>query len=264
MTTPGTDRTVLRTAAYADRTKLDDRRNIYSYREPQFDLVDAVLDRLSLAPGDAVLDVGCGPGTYLAALGRRIEGLRGVGADLSSGMLWSARDAGVDAVAVADATALPFTAASFDAVMANHMLYHVEDIDGAVRELRRVTRSGGCVLAVTNALAHFAEFDALLAEVSGQDGLWRPSHRFTLDNGVARFETVFAEVEVVRFEGELHVPEVDPVMRFARSMRDLSGGGYDDDRWEQLMDAFERRVEQVVATDGEFVTRAESGVLIGR
>jgi ubiquinone/menaquinone biosynthesis C-methylase UbiE len=255
---------VLRTAAYRDSRKLDDRRNIYSYRVPAFDLIEAVLDQLALHRGDRVLDVGCGPGTYLAALARRTDGLRRVGVDLSPGMLGSARKAGIDAVLVTDATALPFEGARFDAVMANHMLYHVEDIDGAVRELRRVTRAGGCVLAVTNARAHFAEFDALLAEVSGRDAWWRPSHRFTLENGVARFEIVFDSVSVVRFEGELRVPDVAPVMRFARSMRDLSGGGYDDSAWATLMHDLEQRVGDVIAAAGEFVTYTESGVLVCR
>ncbi len=60
---------------------------------------------------------------------------------------------------------------------------------------------------------------------SGRAGWWRPSHRFSLDNGRRYLEAAFDEVEVVDFVGELHVPDAEPVMRFARSMRDLSGEG---------------------------------------
>ncbi len=261
---PGTDRTVLRTAAYADADKLDDRRNIYAYRQPEFDLVDSVLDQLPVDGACRVLDMGCGPGTYSARLLDRSSTVSPVAVDLSTGMLAAARAAGVAAVASADVTHLPFADDTFDAVMANHMLYHVDPIDSAVAEAHRVLRSGGVFLAVTNALAHFAEFDAVLAEVSGRDGWWRPSHRFTLDNGRPYLEAEFDRVDVVDFVGELHVPEAGPVLRFARSMRDLSGEGYDDDQWEALMQRFEARIEDIVASDGEFFTRTDTGVFVCR
>jgi len=260
---PGTDRTVMRTAAYADPGKLDDRRSIYAFRWPKFDLVESVLDQLSVPRGGRVVDVGCGPGTYAAALLARDASLRVTGVDLSVGMLAAARDAGIRGVAC-DAVRLPYRTPTFDAVMANHMLYHVEHIDDAVAEFRRVLRPGGALLAVTNAQQHFAEFDALLAEVSGRDGWWRPSHRFVLDNGRRYLEGVFDAVDTVRFDGELRVPEVEPVMRFARSMRDLSGEGYDDAAWDALMRDFERTVTDVIASEGEFRTRTDTGVFICR
>jgi SAM-dependent methyltransferase len=260
---PGTDRTVLRTAAYADAGKLDDRRSIYAFRWPKFDLVESVLDQLSVPRGGRVLDVGCGPGTYSAALRARDASLRVTGVDLSVGMLAAARGAGVMGVAC-DAVRLPYGVSTFDAVMANHMLYHVERIADAVAEFRRVLHPGGVLLAVTNAQQHFAEFDALLAEVSGRDGWWRPSHRFVLDNGRPYLEAAFDAVDTVRFDGELRVPDVEPVMRFARSMRDLSGEGYDDVAWDALMRDFERAVTQVIASEGEFRTRTDTGVFICR
>ena len=261
---PGTDRTVLRTGAYADPAKLDDRRNIYAYREPQFDLVDSVLDQLYIEPAARVLDMGCGPGTYSARVRARWPDVTAVGVDLSVGMVAAARAAGVTNAASTDVTDLPFADDTFDAVMANHMLYHVERIDRAVAEAHRVLRAGGVFLAVTNARAHFAEFDALLADVSGQDGWWRPSHRFILDNGRPFLEAEFEQVDVVDFIGALHVPEPEPVIRFARSMRELSGGGYSDDDWEALMVRFAERVEEIVLRDGEFFTRTDTGVFVCR
>jgi ubiquinone/menaquinone biosynthesis C-methylase UbiE len=255
---------VLRTAAYADAGKLDDRRNIYAYRRPTFDLIESVLDQFALAAGARVLDVGCGPGSYLAALAACDASFVVTGMDLSAGMLDTARDAGIAQLAVGDATALPFADDAFDGVMANHMLYHVEHIDQAVSELRRVLHADGVLLAVTNATAHFAEFDALLAEVSGRDGWWRPSHRFTLDNGLPYVERAFDRVDVVHFVGQLHVPLAEPVVRFARSMRDLSGEGYDDASWEALMAAFEQRVADVIASEGEFRAHTETGVFVCR
>jgi ubiquinone/menaquinone biosynthesis C-methylase UbiE len=187
-----------------------------------------------------------------------------VGADLSMGMLRSARDAGTERLVTTEAVRLPFQDHSFDAAMANHMLYHVDPILEAVSELRRVLRPGGTLLAVTNSRTHFTEFDALLAEVSGRDGWWRPSHRFTMENGGPLLEAEFEQVDTVSFGGQLQVPAVEPVVRFARSMRALSGEGYSDAEWEELMLAFADAVERVIDEVGEFRTRTDTGVFVCR
>jgi ubiquinone/menaquinone biosynthesis C-methylase UbiE len=260
----GTDTDVLRNDAYADRRNLDDRRNIYEFRRPRFDLVESVLDLLVVEPGGRVLDLGCGPGIYLAALAARDPSSVLVGADLSLGMLGSARDGGTNRVVNIEAVRLPFRDDAFDAAMANHMLYHVDPIPDAAREVRRVLRPGGAFLAVTNSRAHFNEFDALLAELSGRDGWWRPSHRFTMDNGGEPLSMAFDRVETVSFCGQLHVPTAEPVVRFARSMRALSGEGYSDDEWEDLMNAFAVAVGQVIERDGEFRILTDTGVFVCR
>jgi SAM-dependent methyltransferase len=262
----GTDREVLRGAAYADSSKLEDRRAIYRYREPRFDLVEAVLDLVAVPVGGRVLDLGCGPGVYLAASRAREPLRRQVGVDLSVGMLDEARHRLADAahLLAADAVALPFDGASFDGVLANHMLYHVPEIGQAVAEVRRVLCEGGTFLAVTNSIRHFEEFDALLAQVAGRGGWWRPSHRFTLENGGEHLERCFDDVQTFHFEGELRVPDAEPVLRFARSMRDLSGEGYDDAGWHALMTRFESAVAEVIAAEGAFRTRTDTGVLVCR
>jgi SAM-dependent methyltransferase len=261
----GTDRDVLRGAAYADSRKLEDRRSIYDYREPAFDLVQSVLDIVAVPAGGRVLDLGCGPGVYVAASAAREARRRHVGVDLSVGMLTEARGraAGVPVVC-ADAIGLPFAGASFDGVLANHMLYHVREIGRAVAEVRRVLRPGGTFLAVTNSIHHFEEFDAMLARVAGRGGWSRPSHRFTLENGGEHLEACFDQVQVVDFEGELRVPDVEPVARFARSMRDLSGEGYDDATWRELMERFESAVAEVIADEGVFRTRTHTGAFVCR
>ena len=94
--------------------------------------------------GADVLEVGCGTGLIL----ERVAGFanRAVGIDLSPGMLAHARSRGLD-VAEASATELPYPDASFDVVYSFKVLAHVEDIRTAMREMARVTRPGGHVLA---------------------------------------------------------------------------------------------------------------------
>lgn len=94
--------------------------------------------------GKSVLEVGCGTGLLLERVARFAAAAHGI--DLSAGMLDRARARGL-AVTEAPATALPFDDASFDVAYSFKVLAHIPDIAGALREMARVVRPGGLVLA---------------------------------------------------------------------------------------------------------------------
>jgi ubiquinone/menaquinone biosynthesis C-methylase UbiE len=111
-----------------------------------------MLERMALAPGEAVLEVGCGPGTdvfdmvdFVGPTGRL------VGLDASEAMITEARRrASEHQVAVTfevgDVTALPFPDASFDVCRAARLLEHLPDAARALSEITRVTRKGGRIV----------------------------------------------------------------------------------------------------------------------
>jgi SAM-dependent methyltransferase len=90
-----------------------------------------------------VLDVGCGIGLMHRCLGE-VEELHGV--DVSAASVERARreNPAVE-YAVADAAALPYDDGAFDVAFAVGLVHHVppRERDEVLRELRRVTRSGG-------------------------------------------------------------------------------------------------------------------------
>jgi SAM-dependent methyltransferase len=95
-----------------------------------------------------VLDVGCGPGALTTELVRRL-GAEGVAAiDPSEPFVEAARDRhpGVD-VRLGPAESLPFADAEFDAAIAQLVVHFMADPVGGLREMARVTRSGGVVAA---------------------------------------------------------------------------------------------------------------------
>src|SRR4051794_34811787 len=100
---------------------------------------------LAVAPGERVLDVGCGPGFYCAELLVEV-GPNGsvVGLDRSPEMLALAakRCAGHDNVEfqTATATSLPVEDATFDAALCVQVLEYVRDVRGALAELYRALR----------------------------------------------------------------------------------------------------------------------------
>ena len=100
--------------------------------------------------GESVLDVGCGPGSLLEELAASNGPRRIVGIDASPLYAAAARERLRDrrvVVLAADACALPFPDASFDAALSQLVLQFVPDPDGALAEMARVVRPGGTVAA---------------------------------------------------------------------------------------------------------------------
>jgi ubiquinone/menaquinone biosynthesis C-methylase UbiE len=96
------------------------------------------------ATGKTVLEVGCGTGLILHRTARFAR--HAIGLDLSGGMLVKAQQRGLH-VMQASATALPLPDASVDVAYSFKVLAHIPDIQGALREMARVVRPGGWVLA---------------------------------------------------------------------------------------------------------------------
>ncbi len=116
-------------------------------------------DRLceSIPPGSTVLDAGCGSGRiFQYQLG---EGCRIIGFDLGTEL----RDnPNLDDRLQADILRLPFAAASFDAVLASHLMEHLPQPERALSEVARVLRPGGRFLLLTPNRFHYVPLVASL------------------------------------------------------------------------------------------------------
>ncbi len=95
------------------------------------------------APGERVLDVGCGEGHLAAGLAH--AGAEVVGIDVADEPLRRARVRypELDLRMVAPEEPGRWQDASFDAVWAGEMIEHVTDTGAWLSEVRRVLRSGG-------------------------------------------------------------------------------------------------------------------------
>jgi ubiquinone/menaquinone biosynthesis C-methylase UbiE len=117
---------------------------------------DRLVRLARLEPGQSVLDIGCGTGTLAMAAKRRVGPFGSVhGIDASPEMIArarkKARKAGVDVTFTNGVVeGLPFPDEHFDTVLSTLMLHHLPRAarEQCVREIRRVLKPGGRVLAV--------------------------------------------------------------------------------------------------------------------
>lgn len=110
-----------------------------------------VRQALAAAPGQRIIDIGCGPGFYIAELLEDVGDTGSVlGVDPSAAMLAAAAQRCTSssnaAFSLAEATALPSDDASFDGAISVQVLEYVADIPAALREMARVLRPRGRVV----------------------------------------------------------------------------------------------------------------------
>lgn len=255
---------------YDDAEKLRIRIDTHErFSERRDTFFDWMLPHIAPEAGLALLDIGSGPGVYhsaLAALGVRV-----IATDQSAGMTREvhaqAARLGLDAGVVrADAVALPFAGRSFDRVMANHMLYYVEDQKSALEEMRRVLRPGGRVILATNAANTQAALDGLheracraLGYVPGA----RDGSSFTLSD-FPLVQSVFASARVYAREDAFVFREAAPAIRYYGSgvIDVIVPPPEDNSHRAPLLALVGREIEEIIARDRVFRVAKNTGCFV--
>lgn len=223
----GSDQHYLLTNQYKDASNLNARIALHErFSTNPYDWHRWVFEQIHIAPQASILELGCGPGKLWLNNAERIpDGWQVTLTDFSPGMLQENRR-NLHAVPhsfmyrVVDAQSLPFADETFDAVIANHMLYHVPNHAKAIAEVRRVLRPEGRFYAATNGEGHLRELDMLGQRVVADVEIYTGErHSFTLENGAEELAREFAHVELRIMEGNLVVTEVEPIIAFIRSTR---------------------------------------------
>jgi ubiquinone/menaquinone biosynthesis C-methylase UbiE len=189
-------------------------------------LVEPLLDDASVAAGTRVLDVATGPGYVAGQAAKR--GASVIGVDVAEAMLALARRLypGLD-FRKADAHALPFDDAYFDAVLGNFVILHLGRPEHAVAEFVRVLAPGGKLALTAWDRPDRARFLGVFLDAVAEAGATPPEDvpvgpdffRFSVD---AEFETLLREQGL----------EESRVRTIAFTLRVSSSG---DELWDGLL-----------------------------
>lgn len=261
---------------YRDSTNLGARIRLHERfsTNPQ-GLHPWLLEQVNLHGQAEVLELGCGIGSFWITNGDRFPpGWRVTLTDLSPGMLEEAERRLGDhplrfRFATAAAEALPFPDASFDAVFAHFMLYHVDDRLLAVRQMARVLRPGGQLYAATNGARHMVEARILAMEaglMALNDVEVGDAAAFSLENGAEQLRTGFPDVVSRRYADSLVVSEAEPLLAYIlsspqiqRTLADLDAG-----EREHRVTTLRQRIDEQLARDGKITVTKDSGLFIAR
>jgi ubiquinone/menaquinone biosynthesis C-methylase UbiE len=257
-----TDLQYLKTDQYRDSSNLDARVVLHErFSTNPYGWFQWVFDVLLKIPRDAaILELGCGP-AYLwkENINRIPAGWHITLSDLSPGMLDAAwRNLVVTGRAFQfkeiDAQSIPFEDETFDALIANHMLYQVPDCARALSEIQRVLKPKGRLFATTIGKEHLKEITDWVRGINpGTDfDVFRSS--FTLDNGFEQLTQLFPQVTQSRYSDTLQVTEVKPILDFI-----LSASRAEEISEEKLAN-LANELEQRLKEKGKILISKESGL----
>jgi ubiquinone/menaquinone biosynthesis C-methylase UbiE len=116
-----------------------------------------------------------------------------------------------------DAQEIPYEDETFDAVIANHMLYHVPDRPKACGEIRRVLKTDGHLFATTIGQDHLKEIASWIKRLDPGIDFVSFGSPFTLENGFEQLRKFFPQVMLSRYPDSLQVTEVKPIIAFIHS-----------------------------------------------
>ncbi len=138
--------------------------------------------------------------------------------DISEGMLRDARRNLMSCsnrdftYVVADAAHLPFADNRFDLILANHVLFYLDNPMDALKEIKRVLNPNGVLIASTYGEHHMEEVTSLARGFDERitlsaDNLYL---HFGKENGAAILSSCFQDVTWINYEDSLFVTEAAP------------------------------------------------------
>jgi len=248
---------------YRDASNLTARIRLHErFSTNPYNLQLWIFDHFDLPAQARILELGCGPGQlWLNNIHRIPPGWEITLSDFSPGMLEKVRrnlDGSTQQFELEriDAQSIPFPPESFDAVIANYMLYHVPDRPQALSEIRRVLRPGGRFYAATVGDGHMKELDELVNTFDS--AVSAPSDNlvgaFSLENGREQLEAWFGSVVLHRFEDGLVVTEAEPLVEYVQSSTF---------RWalsDERVEAFRSFLEEELGRHGVIYITKETGL----
>jgi len=245
---------------YVENDTLSTRLSLHErYSVNRYGWANWVFDQYTFAEGVRVLELACGTAAIWKNRGPRLPGNRHIVlSDISPTMVAKARDllSGCNGFSFEriDIQDIPHADASFDVVIANHMLYHVPDKDRALAEVRRVLKPGGRFYCTTIGKHTLKELQPIYRKLEGKACFsYSENVSFTLENGDGLLRRFFSQVERRDYLDALEVTDVDDLMAYIQSYNEVPDAASDELR---------ALVKEGFSADGVFRISKEQGMFI--
>ena len=229
-----------------------------------------VFDQFEKKPNLKILELGCGTGMLWQVNGPRIpDDWEITVSDFSEGMLQQTRQ-NLQSLKKQfqyeqiDADNIPFPDAHFDIVIANHMLYHVPNLNQALSEIGRVLKPDGTLYASTIGANNMREMKQLLYQFlqnhSYEEALGSVEKNFSLDNGKEILQQYFQDIRIVKYENSLVITEPQLLVDYVLSCNGLKLGV--EVLPEYRMKEFLGYMDNLMNVNGQILITTESGMFI--
>lgn len=247
---------------YIKKDTLSTRISLHDkYSVNKYGWANWVFDRYEFTEGMKVLELACGTGVIWQNREARIpKGVNIILSDYSPIMVEKAKALlsaqGSFTFEQIDIQNIPYDDASFDVVIANHMLYHVPDKDKALLEVYRVLKQGGRFYCTTTGKGSLRELQEIYLKLEGKASfMFAKNISFTLENGYEILNKYFDETECMRYIDSLEVTDIGDLVAYIKSYNNIP---------EAVEDELYALVKNSFSDDGVFRISKEHGIFISR
>jgi len=239
---------------YENSSNLKARINIHElFSINKYGWMPYFFEQINLKGKMKILELGCGDGSLWVKNYEKLpKNIDITLTDFSPGMLEDAKNnlgkmQKRFKFKIVDAETIPYKDETFDVVIANHMLYHVNDIDKAFSEIYRALKKGGVFYAATVGKSHMKEMRSIVSEL-GVDMVttksFEATEKFQLENGMDIFKKWFKDIKLTRYDDGLFVTEATPLLDYILSMPGNTDRNFSSEEKKYIIDFLEKRIKE--------------------
>ena len=249
---------------YAKQDNLDIRVNIHKkYSKNKLGFNNWIFSNYQITNEVKVLELGCGTGELWKSNSDSIDKMKQlVITDFSKDMVKTTKSVigNRDNVnyGIMDIQKIAFENETFDIVIANMLLHHVNDIPNALSEVNRVLKTGGIFYCATFGENGVVDYLASLFKDEVNQDLENKS--FTLQNGKRYLSRYFNSVDTLLYDDELQVTSTDDLVKYIQSFKGISEIGSLEEEIirKRLESEFNNGMLIIPKEYGMFIARKES------
>ncbi len=245
---------------YKNAKNLNDRIRLHEkYSTNSQGWFNWLFEKIDFSKVNRLLELGCGNGKLWQENKIDLRNREIFLSDISEGMVEEVRNKlGSDFnCIVADAEKIPFKDAYFDSIIANHVLFYLNDLNQGLKEISRVLKPNGVLYCSTYGKSHMKEITDIVQSFDSR--IYLSNHSlydvFGLENGEDILKKYFTSVQRMDYQDSLEITESKPLIDYIMSCH-----GNQNEILGPKLNEFKEYIEEILKKDGKIVVTKEAGL----
>lgn len=247
---------------YKNAKNLNDRIRLHEkYSTNKQGWFNWLFNQIDFSRVNRLLELGCGNGKLWQENKIDLRNREIFLSDISEGMVEEVRNKlGSDFnCIVADAEKIPFKDAYFDSIIANHVLFYLNDLNQGLKEISRVLKPNGVLYCSTYGSNHMKEITDIVQSFDSRVNLSNHSlyDVFGLENGEDILKKYFTSVQRMDYQDSLEIIESKPLIDYIMSCH-----GNQNEILGPRLNEFKEYIDNLLKKDGKIVVTKQAGLFI--
>lgn len=247
---------------YKNAKNLNDRISLHEkYSTNSQGWFNWLFEKIDFSKVNRLLELGCGNGKLWQENNIDLRNREIFLSDISEGMVEEVRNKlGSDFnCIVVDAEKIPFKDAYFDSIIANHVLFYLNDLNQGLKEIRRVLKSNGVLYCSTYGSKHMKEITDIVQSFDSRINLSNHSlyDVFGLENGESILKEYFTSVQRMDYQDSLEITESKPLIDYIMSCH-----GNQNEILGPKLNEFKEYIEELLVNNGKIIVTKQAGLFI--